>query len=605
MHRNVHQFHIPVMGTGHSIDTPIRVAHLGINSVVSIVDDILIEQVRKHYSREFGIPFQSISDKAEDKRARRITAYLDLIQVIVERKFNAMKAESLFTGSEKDRYFLLLPDSSPLKKEYLELALLPASADREIREAELTAKMRYGSIDVNIMAKVDLLSNGVDGTPLPPEMSDSSASLRGFANSTVNGGLVLSAGFNPRVYGYMAAFRNFYRQEDGSLTKRIILKVSDFRSAMIQGKFLAKKGLEVSEFRIESGLNCGGHAFASDGQILPVILRDFRDKREELITSSRPMVLDWYKNNGKVYPEAALSDRPTITVQGGIGNHGEMERLLNDFNVDGTGWGTPFLLVSEATCIDDPTMDLLAKATIDDVFLSGVSPLGVPFNNVRGSGSILWHEEMGKTDKPGSPCPKGFLKSNTEFTKEPICTASTEYQVQKIAQIKTSDRTEGEKSEAIERVLEKNCLCLHLGVGAMMKLGHMKSSYGRQAICPGPNIAWFNRRYTLNEMIDHIYGRIASLVPAHRPHMFAKELEMNVDYLEKRLASAKESLNDELKKMTAMWENLKIGIEESIKIAGTRAYVDENLHSLYEGAMKQRQRLEAIFEQYMEPVPAI
>ena len=34
---------------------------------------------------------------------------------------------------------------------------------------------------------------------------------------------------------------------------------------MTQSKVLAKKGIWVSEFRIESGLNCGGHAFAPGG----------------------------------------------------------------------------------------------------------------------------------------------------------------------------------------------------------------------------------------------------------------------------------------------------------------------------------------------------
>ena len=51
-----HKFHIPVMGTGHSIDSPIRVAHLGISSVMSIVDDILIEKICKHYSQKYSIP---------------------------------------------------------------------------------------------------------------------------------------------------------------------------------------------------------------------------------------------------------------------------------------------------------------------------------------------------------------------------------------------------------------------------------------------------------------------------------------------------------------------------------------------------------------------
>ena len=39
----VHSFHIPVLGLAFSIDTPIRVARFGISSVISIVDDILID----------------------------------------------------------------------------------------------------------------------------------------------------------------------------------------------------------------------------------------------------------------------------------------------------------------------------------------------------------------------------------------------------------------------------------------------------------------------------------------------------------------------------------------------------------------------------------
>ena len=69
---------------------------------------------------------------------------------------------------------------------------------------------------------------------------------------------------NQGLYSYMTEFQDFYRNASGKIKKKIILKVSDFRSALIQGKFLAKKGLEIYEFRIESGLNCGGHAFPSN-----------------------------------------------------------------------------------------------------------------------------------------------------------------------------------------------------------------------------------------------------------------------------------------------------------------------------------------------------
>ena len=78
----------------------------------------------------------------------------------------------------------------------------------------------------------------------------------------------------------------FFLDENGYLKKKIILKVSDYRSALIQGNFLAKKGLWVSEYRIESGLNCGGHAFATDGFLLGPILEEFKDKKEDLVEST-------------------------------------------------------------------------------------------------------------------------------------------------------------------------------------------------------------------------------------------------------------------------------------------------------------------------------
>jgi len=71
--------------------------------------------------------------------------------------------------------------------------------------------------------------------------------------------------------------------------KAVILKVSDHRSSEIQGRFLAKLGLWASEFRIESGLNCGGHAFASKGFLLGVVLEEFKQKKKELFEKLTPM----------------------------------------------------------------------------------------------------------------------------------------------------------------------------------------------------------------------------------------------------------------------------------------------------------------------------
>ena len=75
---SAHTFHIPVMGTGFTIDTPLRVARYGISSVISLVDDVLIEQMRKYHCEKAGEPYEEIPRSARDARALRTTAYLDL-----------------------------------------------------------------------------------------------------------------------------------------------------------------------------------------------------------------------------------------------------------------------------------------------------------------------------------------------------------------------------------------------------------------------------------------------------------------------------------------------------------------------------------------------
>ena len=87
-----HTFHIPVMGTGFSADAPVRVAHLGISSVVSIVDDLLLERIREYYHRVLDIPYTPIGRHAEDGRARRVTAYLNLVHEMVMQKMDQVKA---------------------------------------------------------------------------------------------------------------------------------------------------------------------------------------------------------------------------------------------------------------------------------------------------------------------------------------------------------------------------------------------------------------------------------------------------------------------------------------------------------------------------------
>ena len=79
-----------------------------------------------------------------------------------------------------------------------------------------------------------------------------------------------------------------------------------------------------------------------------------------------------------------------ITAQGGIGTVAEDQLLHREYGVDGTGWGTPFLLVPEAVNVDAETLRHLMAAGSGDVWISGNSPLGVPFWNLRSIDHLLF-----------------------------------------------------------------------------------------------------------------------------------------------------------------------------------------------------------------------
>ena len=169
--------------------------------------------------------------------------------------------------------------------------IIESSFDFEDLQEWLNSNLSVGSIDVNIMTKVDK-TNFHKNEELSVEYNDAHAALRGFAKSNLESSVIFSAGMNPRLYGYISNFEDFYSNIKGEIKKKIVLKVSDYRSAIIQGKFLANKGLWVSEYRIESGLNCGGHAFATDGLLMGPILDEFRENRQALINQTFEVLVD-------------------------------------------------------------------------------------------------------------------------------------------------------------------------------------------------------------------------------------------------------------------------------------------------------------------------
>ena len=551
-----HTFHIPVLGLAYSVDTPVKVARYGISSVVSIVDDILIERMRQFYTEKRKETFVPINPKEIDFRSKRITAYLNLIKKIVDEQFENLKKQSFDDGTDLNRYFKLLPDTSPLKSKYQQML---SKQDRVVVAAlqqELLNEMEKGEIQVNIMAKVDRMNPDTNGE----QLSDSLSALKGFAESNINSAVVLSAGMNPRLYGYLENFADFLPDQSGKFKKSVILKVSDFRSALIQAKFLAKKGIWVSEFRIESGLNCGGHAFATEGYLLGPILEEFKLKKQEMIN-------ELYEMYGKAILEKGIelnqAPKMKISVQGGIGTAHENNFLMEHYQLDATGWGSPFLLVPEATNVDEETLELLAKACKDDFYISSSSPLGIPFNNFSKSTSEIQRLERIAKGRPGSPCVKKFLSTNTEFTELPICTASREYQNLKIKQLKSEGLEPGAFQTKFDEITEKICLCEGLAAPAYLKNGILKPKESRAvAICPGPNIAYFSGKFSLDEMVSHIYGKLNLLNDNDRPNLFVNELNLYVEYLKKDINKHLQDMSDKKAKYVSKFkEQLQVGID--------------------------------------------
>ena len=524
--RSPHTFHIPVMGIGFTVDTPLKVARYGVSSVISLVDDVLIEQMRKFHCEKEGEPYEAIAPRTEDARARRITAYLDLVARLVQRQVRSMQAAPFEPESEITRYYEMLSETA-LKHSYKEMLAASDPEEKARAQQRLRRLAVPGSIDVNIMAKVDR-DRYRKGKKLPPEFADASAALRGYANSTLRSSIILSAGFNRRLYAYLARFDDFFPDSDGVLKKRVVLKVSDYRSAVIQGKFLAQRGIWVSEYRIESGLNCGGHAFATKGLLLGPILKEFRDKRAELIASLYNTYVKALAAQDRVVVESP--PRMRITVQGGIGTASEDEFLREHYEVDGTGWATPFLLVPEVTNVDDGHLQKLSAATRDDVYLSDSSPFGLPFWNLRSSASEEARRRRLEEGKPGSRCRKGFSRLfNTEFTETPICVASREYQRRKLLHL-SEEKLSSEQLAAVRAgVIAKSCICTDLSGGATLKNGIDPNA--TPAVCPGPDIVNFSKIVSLEQMISHIYGRVSLLTNSDRPHMFIRELVLYVDNL--------------------------------------------------------------------------
>jgi len=207
---------------------------------------------------------------------------------------------------------------------------------------------------------------------------------------------------------------------------------------------------------------------------------------------------------------------------------------------------------------------MLADAKEEDLYLSSISPLGVPFNNLRGNTKDIEKQELIDKDRPGSSCPKKYVEINKDFGEKAICTASRQYQFLRLKELRKLHEHDDEKyREAYDKVVEKSCICVGLGTAALHKnkLDYRKEGPG-VSVCPGPNMAYYSKKVTLKEMAGHIYGKINIIERTDRPHFFIKELHLYVDFLKNKINEMASPLTEKNEKyIDTFHNNLVDGIE--------------------------------------------
>jgi hypothetical protein len=221
--------------------------------------------------------------------------------------------------------------------------------------------------------------------------------------------------------------------------------------------------------------------------------------------------------------------------------------------------------------------------------LSNASPLGVLFNNFKGSSIEKQRLLRIAKNRPGSPCTKKYLTSNTEFTEQPICTASREYQRLKIKQLDDRQLTQTEYKQEFEKITEKVCLCEGLAASVYIKNDMLKLRENASvSICPGPNLAYFSKICSLDEMVGHIYGKNDVLNKlSDRSNIFINELNLYIDYLAKEIANSKLAITEKKAKyLESFKQQLKQGIDYYRELMPKMknfsiSYRDKILHDLF------------------------
>jgi len=250
--------------------------------------------------------------------------------------------------------------------------------------------------------------------------------------------------------------------------------------------------------------------------------------------------------------------------------------------------------------VDAEHLQQLCAAGKDDVHLSGNSPLGIPYWSLKGSASENARDAHIQEGKPGSACPKGFIRLNSEYGEKAICTASRTYQKQKLEEIEAMDDDEATIAALRNRLLKKACICHNLAGPATLKLGIDPKA--TPSICCGPNIINFSQIIKLEDMVGHIYGRL-SVITTERVHMFLRELSMYIDFMQREMQEVADHVaNHTPKYFEEFKENMLEGIAYYVDIS--IQFAEDKQQKFLNDLAALREQIEAIQITVPEPVPA-
>jgi len=71
--------------------------------------------MRNFYSQKFNLDYSAISTKTKDHRAKRITAYMNMVDDIVNEKFKTFKEDLIHKKEFLKDFIDILPNTSTIK----------------------------------------------------------------------------------------------------------------------------------------------------------------------------------------------------------------------------------------------------------------------------------------------------------------------------------------------------------------------------------------------------------------------------------------------------------------------------------------------------------